>query len=119
MTIQYEDLIGAPYKSHGRTKEEGFDCYGLAIEISKRLGKPLKDVFYEENVLQLADEYAPLLNLERTKEIECGTVLEMEYEGTLHIGICVNKKEFIHATRKGVRVNRIGALPILEKYKLI
>lgn len=39
----YKDLIGVKYKDNGRSKEEGFDCYGLAIEVLRRNGKVLED----------------------------------------------------------------------------
>ena len=43
----YEDLLGVRFKVHGRNKKEGFDCYGLAIEVLRRNGIILKDVFYD------------------------------------------------------------------------
>ena len=44
----YEDLLGTKFKVHGRSKEEGFDCYGLAIEVLRRNGIELKDAFYKD-----------------------------------------------------------------------
>lgn len=115
--LKIDDLIGVPYKEHGRTKEDGFDCYGLIIEISKRLNKPLPDVFYENHNLELADENAPLLPIQETSEIKEGVLLEMEIDGELHIGFAINSKEMIHATKRGVRINRIGTFPIRKIYK--
>ena len=33
----YDDLIGKPYEPHG-TGPEAFDCWGLCVEVLKRLG---------------------------------------------------------------------------------
>ena len=46
--IDVSDLIGVPFVEFGRDKENGLDCYGLAIEVEKRLGKDLKDVVLEK-----------------------------------------------------------------------
>lgn len=111
-----DDLIGVPYKEHGRDKT-GFDCYGLVIEISKRCGKNLPDVFYENHDLELSSEYAPLLPVKETNQIKEGVLLEMESNNALHIGIAINEKEMIHATKRGVRINRIGTLPLRKIYE--
>lgn len=118
MTICFDDLIGIPYKEHGRSTEEGFDCYGLVIEVLRRNGKHLNDVWYENHALTLADENIPLLNIYPVEIMEPGTLLEMEYMGNLHIGIAVNSKEFLHATKKGVRINRIGCIKIIGMYNV-
>ncbi len=41
--LQYDDLIGISYKRHGRSKEEGFDCYWLCWFLRKRLGRPIPE----------------------------------------------------------------------------
>ena len=46
--IDVSDLVGVPFKVHGRSKEEGFDCYGLAMGVERRAGKNLPDAFYSE-----------------------------------------------------------------------
>lgn len=35
--IDYEDLIGIPFVNHGRDRAVGFDCYGLVMEMYRRL----------------------------------------------------------------------------------
>lgn len=49
MLVSYRDLIGVPYKVHGRSIEDGLDCYGLAIEVLRRNGIRLDDVIYSDN----------------------------------------------------------------------
>lgn len=118
LTISYEDLIGCKYKDHGRSKTEGFDCYGLIIELTRRMGTPLRDVWYEDHNLELADKNAPTLNVVRTDKIDAGTILEMQFNDELHIGMAVNSKQFIHTTRSGVRVSPIGSIKIIGLYNV-
>ena len=114
------DLIGIPYKENGRTKESGFDCYGLAIEVEKRLGKQLIDVQYENHDIELSSEYAPLLNVKKCNSIYQGVILEMHVKNELHIGVAINNKQFIHATRnQGVRISLISSYPIINKYEVV
>lgn len=118
--LDYSDLIGVPYLTNGRTKEEGFDCYGLAIEVEKRFGKTLIDVVYQDHNIRLSDEFAPLLNIKKTDSIIGGTLLEIHIGEELHIGVAINKRDFIHATtNQGVRISPIGAYKIHAKYEVI
>ena len=115
MTINISDLIGVPYKDHGRDNN-GMDCYGLAIEVLRRYGYKLNDVIYENHDIQLADQNAPTLNVTPIKEPREGAILEMQFNNELHIGVCISRREFIHMTRTGCRINQIGAIPIRGIY---
>lgn len=115
MTINISDLIGVPYKDHGRDTS-GFDCYGLAIEVLRRYGYELHDVIYNDHNLELSAENVPTLNVTPIEEPREAAILEMQADGELHIGICLNKREFIHMTKTGCRINQIGALPIRGIY---
>ena len=48
LNLYINDLLEARFKNHGRSVKEGFDCYGLAIEVSRRLGHELYDLWYEK-----------------------------------------------------------------------
>ena len=115
MTININDLIGVPYKDHGRSKD-GMDCYGLAIEVLRRYGYKLDDVYYENHDLTLCEENLPTLNVSPIDQVREGAILEMQYEDYIHIGVCISRKEFIHMTRTGCRINHIGSLPIRGIY---
>ena len=111
MTVRVDDLLGVPYKDHGRSKEEGYDCYGLAIEVARRFGYRLDDVEYnDDHDIRLADEHAPTLNITRLDAPRAGALVEMTAGNNLHIGVCLNGREFIHMTRSGCRINRIGTI---------
>lgn len=120
MDVNFSDLIGAPYRVGARGEDGFYDCYGICIEAARRLGRRLDDIGATENDIALADEYAPSLNVERTDAPETGALLEMDGGGgILHIGICLDGRTFIHATTtQGVRVSRIGCLPVLGVYRI-
>ena len=113
--IAINDLLGTPYRDHGRDKS-GYDCYGLAIEVARRFGYKLDDVIYENHDLELSNSYAPTLNVTPIDTPREGALLEMQYKDELHIGICLNSREFIHMTRGGCRVNAIGTIKIRGIY---
>lgn len=115
--IDVSDLIGAPYKDGGRSKEEGFDCYGLAIEVCRRMGKVLPDLAYDDHSVELSCQYLPTLPLIPTDKASEGVILEMTILQELHIGVCLDKRYFIHATRnQGVRISKIGTVKIRGIY---
>ena len=45
--IDYSDLIGVPFKNQGRDKNIGLDCYGLVMEVYKKLGIQLPEYYAE------------------------------------------------------------------------
>lgn len=113
------DLIGIEWKDNGRDLS-GLDCYGLAIEVEKRLGKKLKDVVYENHSSELEEKNVPTLNVEKTEEIEIGNIISMTIKNELHIGVIINDTEFIHATKnQGVRISLISNYKIKNIYKVI
>ncbi len=78
--IPVKDLVGIPYRHHGRDSA-GMDCYGLVIEVLKRIGKNLPDVFYPDT--EIETNKTILKNLE---EIIPNTKLEKPEEGAVVIG---------------------------------
>lgn len=117
--IDVSDLIGVKYQGFGRSKETGFDCYGLAIEVERRFGKELRDVIYSDHSVELSDALAPTLNVKTTNLMEAGTIIEIHIKNELHIGVALNDSEFIHATtNQGVKISKIGAYPISNIYKV-
>lgn len=90
MKIFINDLLGVPYKDHGRDAS-GYDCYGLAIEVARRYGYQLNDVLYNNHNLELSAENVPTLNVTPIDEPREGALLEMEYGRELHIGVCLKQ----------------------------
>ena len=99
-----KDLIGIPYKPHGRDLS-GMDCYGVVIEMMKRQGKNIPDVFYGDtkketnvSVLQSLEAVIPNTKLDKPEE---GAVVELLVNGQpSHVGVCLGDGTFIHAMEK-------------------
>lgn len=43
--MKWDDLVGIAWKEGGRTRSEGFDCYGVVLAGLERLGIPMLDVW--------------------------------------------------------------------------
>ena len=112
--IKVDDLIGVRFTSHGRSVSEGFDCYGLAIEVSRRLGRNMQDIWYERaGPDTFSKNYEPALNLNKqlrqTDKLEYGNyIIFADSKGNMvHIGVLLDDDSFIHADVGGVRVTRL------------
>lgn len=112
--IELRDLIGVPYKVHGRTKEEGFDCYGIAIEVYKRAGLSIPDVFYTNTECTENEKTASILvngiphTVLKKPELYCIIGLLVNKRFT-HIGIYIGDGEMIHATTNcGVCIQKLA-----------
>ena len=105
--VSVRDLIGCKYKVHGRSKEEGFDCLGIDIEVLKRNGIEIPDVNYDspeqyESVFVAEQSKVEYRKVERPCELAI-IVFTVRGEPT-HTGIYLGEGLFIHATKGGVRV---------------
>jgi len=103
--IDVSDLIGFGFKEGGRSKEEGFDCYGLAIEIYRRLGFKLPDYFWVEDLVERDErinEWAKqdFIRLENPKPY-CIVTFTLRRPYTTHVGVMLeNCRRFIHIMPK-------------------
>jgi len=98
------DLIGIPYKPHGRDKS-GMDCYGIVIEVLHRKGITVPDVFYKDTtmennklVLEILEKGIPNTKVDKPEE---GAIVEILVMGQpSHVGVCLGDRTFIHALKK-------------------
>lgn len=112
-----DDLVGVRFKNHGRSVEEGFDCYGLAIEISKRLGHELCDLWYEracpetfsDNVNDICKQMSSQVKETTSQKLGNLILFADENERMVHIGVILEEGLFIHADLGGVRVTRLDS----------
>jgi cell wall-associated NlpC family hydrolase len=112
--MELADLIGIPYRPHGRD-EKGVDCFGLIWIIAGRRGTPIPDVWHEK--IDPATGLAKAMKVHKVNQCEPGCVIEMEDRGRPHLGYAIDGKRMIHATmRDGVCVDDIGALPVRGYY---
>ena len=97
----YNDLLGVRYKPHGRSKEEGFDCYGLVIEVLKRNGITLPDLYYES--IRVDNEFVADFDshTEKIEKPETNCLVEITSYGVPgHIGVYIGEGMMIHTTIK-------------------
>lgn len=108
--LEVADLIGIPFVEFGRDVNTGLDCYGLAIEVEKRLGKKLNDVVLEKFDYAKVKTTLPGLNVKKTDVIKEGVILEFYglRDKRLHVGVALDNNTFIHATEnQGVRISTL------------
>lgn len=115
MIIELDDLLGCPFKVHGRDKK-GFDCYGLVIEVEKKLGhnlvdltKPYTKVDYMDYMENSASQIIKSNKLVETDNLQLGDIiLFFDEEGkSTHVGVFLKNKDFIHCDTYGVRISQL------------
>lgn len=98
----YRHLLGVKYTPNGRSIEEGFDCYGLAIEVLKENDITLVDVFnptisHTEN-MNIAVSSIPHTTLSKPVE---NCLIEMSVFGEPnHIAVYIGSGYIIHTSSK-------------------
>lgn len=111
--MSLDDLIGKPYINHGRGPD-GYDCYGLVMEVERRMGTDMPDFEYKDfrGVLECNSER--LLKEGRAVEIEepvpGALCLFRNFRGMAsHIGVYIGDDLFIHCHyRRGVCIERFS-----------
>lgn len=101
--MQYRQFLGVKYKVHGRSIDEGVDCYGLAILLYRQEGRILPDVYYEslENVSQIESHLFATIPSEKIDSLEELCIIMFNIKGEPnHIGIYVGNGMFVHATKR-------------------
>ncbi len=110
--IEYEDLLGVPFVYGGRSKKEGFDCYGLVMEIYQRNGIVLPEYASTDKfslIHQAIHEAKPLfIEIERPEAL-CVVTFKIRPPYTSHIGVVMPEvTRFIHIMMKrSVAVERL------------
>lgn len=116
--------MGSPFKWGGKSPEEGFDCWGLVVEIYKRLG-----VDIEATLKYQGPESAPREvpeGVERAWEPVRGalevwdviTFAPLREGDPPHVGVYVGNLRVVEATPQfGVVARRIGHRKILGVYR--
>lgn len=111
--IDIDDLIGVNYVSNGRSLK-GLDCYGLAIEVSKRFGHKMPDLIEARNddrdfekCLKKGIALANVKEIDYPEE-EGDIIFFKNFQGVQdHIGVFLGDGLFIHCNAHGVHVERL------------
>lgn len=114
--LNINDLIGTKFYIHGRNKKEGFDCYGLVIEIAKRCGHYLPDLWYMDTSSETFSSSADTILKELRNAVqkvydpeEGDMVIFLEGLKMVHIGVMVDDERFIHCDKSGVHISVLNA----------
>ena len=113
--LKVNDLIGVKFVNHGRSVEQGFDCYGLAIEVSKRLGHELPDLWYEKsspetfakNVDDIINKMGETVKKTDTQMLGNLIIFSDSFGNMVHIGVLLEEGFFIHSDIGGVKVSNL------------
>lgn len=113
MLLDVNDLLGKPYKAHARGPKE-FDCYGLVIEVEKRLGHTMPDLYTKLSEDWEADPHninfsAEMTGLEKTVNPGFGDVVVFfDKKGRIfHTGVYLKNDDFIHCNKEGVHITKV------------
>jgi cell wall-associated NlpC family hydrolase len=106
--VKYDDLIGVAFAEQGRGPDT-FDCYGVCMEINRRLGKALPDfadimkTITKENIKEPEKCFDKVSGQPRTGDI----LLFRPMQGReMHTGVVVEPGKFLHASRDSGQVRR-------------
>jgi len=107
----YTDLLGCKFKVHGRNKVEGFDCYGLAMEVLRREGIKLPDIPYNQidHAESILEDIWSTCNFEKVDRPTKNCLIEIEYRNLpMHVAVYIGNGKMIHSViGYGVRIEPI------------
>jgi cell wall-associated NlpC family hydrolase len=94
----YSDLIGCPFRFHGRDINTGLDCLGLIYVLYERLNVPLPHVksVIDRKLREAALEEGKNLFV-KLEDKEPGCVVGFRVAGIVnHVGMVLDNNRFIH-----------------------
>lgn len=134
--VTYTDLLTAHFEYNGRGENGAYDCYGLCMEVGRRMGKELPEILTPRGFMNMQDllvdetengvrwrpvpasegtwgtiEGTPRVGPPVTYGIKEGAIAYFRVKGLLaHVGIIIGPDKFIHAWERagGVAVERLS-----------
>lgn len=116
--MEYSDLLGTQFVYGGRARARGLDCWGLVIEVYRRLGIGVEDVDAYNAVL--ATDANPVFDTQRTAAWHVVVEPFEPYDVLLfaagccgnaatHCAVYIGNGHMLHAVeKKGVIVTRLA-----------
>lgn len=110
-----DDLIGIPYRLGARLPGPATDCFGLVVEICRRLGRPIPDPFVSSEQPVDAKQWIAerLAGWTPVDHPVIGGVVELVgTDSPGHVGYLLTEREFLHSTKKtGAIISRLDREP--------
>lgn len=114
MLLDTTDLLGKPYKAHARGPMS-YDCYGLVIEVERRLGHTMPDLYtrlincdqweIDPHNIDFASE---MTGMRKTDIPSFGDVIVFFKKGRVyHTAVYLNEGDYIQCNRDGVNINNL------------
>lgn len=97
-----KDLLGVPYMVHGRGME-GLDCWGLAIEVMKRYGVKLPDLWYQDSTSResIRGSIVAEADFERIDHVDEPCIVTLQNHCCVnHVAVYIGGGNIIHSTEK-------------------
>ena len=99
----WDDLLAVPWAEDGRDPAAGLDCFGLVVEVYRRLGVELPDPASPGFLSQRG-------GWEAISDPEPGCAVLMVHQGRPHVGVYLGGGEILHSTLlSGVVVSSLRA----------
>jgi len=116
-----EDYVGIPYKDRGRNQNEGYDCWGLILELTNKIfNVSLPDPEYKIETVEEAENLFLANNIWKWVEkvelnkIKYGDLVSIKQYGKgrmpYHMGLYIGNKEIIHILKCGVVIQKINII---------
>jgi len=107
------DLIGIKYKTNGKNKIEGFDCYTFVQCVENRFGHPMRGVSYDGSFEKAFEDNTENV-IKRERLIETKTpaygdiILFLDGKGRgIHVGVYLEDNRFAHCDKQGSHVSSL------------
>jgi cell wall-associated NlpC family hydrolase len=99
-----DDWVGIPYKRLGRSRENGFDCYGLFMALNAaRRGVIIPDHRWTIRRAQRADLKQVETAFQRVTEPQEGDAILLRADEALtHVGYCIDRRLMLHTEKEGI-----------------
>lgn len=113
--------LGVSFKHQGRSIQEGLDCWGLIKSIYADCGIELFDLeSYEINWSKTGKNYFLEHYADQWQRVDQPDFMDVVLFQTSpvvvnHAGLVLNNSKFIHASKAGIVVSRLGELQIFKR----
>ena len=115
MLLFVNDLLRKPYKAHGRGPNN-FDCYGLVIEVERRLGHKMPDLYtrladvrnwdFDPHNVDFSTEMTGLIKTDKPSFGD--VIIFFDDKGRIcNTGVYLKNDDFIHCNNCGVNISKL------------